>query len=104
MILFLSFFSSLSQPQMQSLNLFLFLPVSALSLYFHHKSGLLNFSAVKKFLPLGLVGAVLGSLLSNKLRPNLLRKCFALFLLVIGIRELISSLKLLKQKYSSAKQ
>ena len=103
LILFFSFFSSFSQTQMQSLNLFLFLPAAALSLYFHHKNGLLDFSSVKKLLPFSILGAVLGSLLSNRLNPELLRKCFALFLLVIGLRELVSSLKLIKQKFSASK-
>ena len=38
LLLYLSFFSPLSQPQMQSLNLLLFLPVAGLSLYFHRKN------------------------------------------------------------------
>lgn len=38
LLLYLSFFSTLSQPQMQSLNLLLFLPAAALSLFFHWKN------------------------------------------------------------------
>ena len=40
LLLYLSFFSTLSQPQMQSLNLLLFLPAAGLSLYFHTKNKL----------------------------------------------------------------
>ena len=41
LLLYLSFFSTLSQPQMQSLNLLLFLPAAALSLFFHWKNKLI---------------------------------------------------------------
>lgn len=38
LLLYLSFFSALSQPQMQAVNLLLFLPAAALSLFFHRKT------------------------------------------------------------------
>ena len=41
LLLYLSFFSSLGQVQMQAMNLLLFLPAAALSLYFHRKNGLI---------------------------------------------------------------
>ena len=41
LLLYLSFFSALSQPQMQAVNLLLFLPAAALSLFFHRKNGLI---------------------------------------------------------------
>ena len=77
LLLYLSFFSTLSQPQMQSLNLLLFLPAAALSLFFHWKNKLISFS--------------------------LLRKAFGLFLLVIGLRELLFSLFPVFKKFSQSK-
>lgn len=103
LLLYLSFFSSLSQPQMQSLNLLLFLPAAALSLFFHRKNGLIQFELLKPCIPGGIVGGVAGSFLANYLRPDLTRKAFAVFLLFIGIRELFFSLSSLFKKISQNK-
>ena len=46
LLLYLSFFSTLSQPQMQSLNLLLFLPAAGLSLYFHRKNKLIDTAVI----------------------------------------------------------
>ena len=43
LLLYLSFFSSLGQVQMQAMNLLLFLPAAALSLYFHRTNAPLPF-------------------------------------------------------------
>lgn len=59
LLLYLSFFSTLSQPQMQSLNLLLFLPAAALSLFFHWKNKLISFSLLKPCIPGGIIGGIL---------------------------------------------
>ena len=99
LLLYLSFFSTLSQPQMQSLNLLLFLPAAALSLFFHWKNKLISFSLLKPCIP----GGIIGSVLANMLEPDLLRKAFGLFLLVIGLRELLCCLFPVFKKFSQSK-
>ena len=63
LLLYLSFFSTLSQPQMQSLNLLLFLPAAGLSLYFHRKNKLIDTAVLSRCILSGAVGGVVGSLL-----------------------------------------
>lgn len=99
LLLYLSFFSSLSQPQMQSLNLLLFLPAAALSLFFHRKNGLIDTAILKPCILGGIIGGIGGSMLSNNLDPQLLRKAFAVFLLLIGLRELFISLSFYYKKF-----
>lgn len=103
LLLYLSFFSTLSQPQMQSLNLLLFLPAASLSLFFHRKNGLINFRLLKSCVLGGIFGGIGGSFLANYLDPGFLRKAFAVFLLLIGLRELFLSLKLLFKNFSHNK-
>ena len=88
---------------MQAVNLLLFLPAAALSLFFHRKNGL---SVPQVLLPCilgGVLGGIAGSLLSNFLEPELLRKAFGGFLLLIGLRELLLWLKSLRKNFSHPK-
>lgn len=103
LLLYLSFFSALSQPQMQAVNLLLFLPAAALSLFFHCKNGLIVPRVLLPCILGGVLGGIAGSLLSNLLEPELLRKAFGVFLLLIGLRELLLCLKSLRKNFSHPK-
>ena len=99
LLLYLSFFSALSQPQMQAVNLLLFLPAAALS----RKNGLIVPRVLLPCILGGVLGGIAGSLLSNLLEPELLRKAFGGFLLLIGLRELLLWLKSLRKNFSHPK-
>ena len=98
LMLYLSLFSSLPQPQMQAVNLLLFLPAAALSLFLHRKNGLVQAKLLTPCILGGLLGAIGGSLLSNWMDPGALRKGFGLFLLVIGLREGVLAVRSLREK------
>ena len=97
LLLYLSFFSTLSQPQMQSLNLLLFLPVAGL--YFHRKNKLIDTAVLSRCILSGAVGGVVGSLISNRIDPQLLRRFFGIFLLCIGLREGYLAAKLICKNF-----
>lgn len=99
LLLYLSFFSSLGQVQMQAMNLLLFLPAAALSLYFHRKNGLICTSVLLPCILGGVLGGVGGSVLSNRLDPGFTRRAFAVFLLAIGLRELWLSGGMIVKKF-----
>ena len=99
LLLYLSFFSSLGQVQMQAMNLLLFLPAAALSLYFHRKNGLLCTSVLLPCILGGVLGGVGGSVLSNRLSPDFTKRAFAVFLLAIGLRELWLSGGMIVKKF-----
>ncbi len=90
LLLYLMMFTDISQPMAQAYNLLLFLPCSALAIVFHQKNHLLRLSSLKKILPWGILGGILGSLLGNGLDASFLRKVFAVFLLCMGLSELWS--------------
>lgn len=96
LLLYLSLATSLPQAQCQALNLLLFAPTAALSLVLHCKHGLVDLPRLWRCLPGGLVGCAAGSLLANTLDPSLLRRLFGALLLVVGLRELSTALRLLR--------
>lgn len=99
LLLYLSFFSSLGQVQMQAMNLLLFLPAAAPSLYFHRKNGLICTSVLLPCILGGVLGGVGGSVLSNRLDPGFTKRAFAVFLLAIGLRELWLSGGMIVKKF-----
>jgi len=90
LLLALSMAASLPQRQAAALNLLLFLPTAGLALLFHRKNHLLRWEELRRLLPGGILGALLGSGLALLLDSALLKKAFALFLLVSGGRELFA--------------
>ena len=69
-------------------NLLFFLPIGAAALWLHWRQGRVDKTAVRQFLPTGLLGALLGTGLAMLADESLLRRGFAVFLLLIGLRQL----------------
>ena len=88
LMLYLVLFTQLPQAHAQALNLLLFIPTAAFAIFLHRKNQLLRSDLLKKNLPSGISGSILGSMVSTKLESQLLRKIFAVFLLLMGLREL----------------
>lgn len=93
LMLYFALFTDLAQTQAQGINLLVFLPVSVLSLWFHHKNGYIRWKSVLNCILAGVPGVILGCVLSGWLDVTLLRKAFGIFLLVMGIRELFAKIK-----------
>ena len=83
----LAIFSSLTQQQIQGVNLVVFIPASVAALIIHKKKGNIDMKKAKPLILFGLIGAAAGAFLALYLNPALLRKIFAGFLLLIGIIE-----------------
>ncbi len=86
----LVFIVGMQQQQANATSLVaLLLPVGILALWKYHKSGFMNATHVKGglLIALGLFfGALVGATLATKMDPTLLRKSFAVFLIVIALR------------------
>ncbi len=72
-----------SQYEAQGMNLLFFIGASLASVFFHGQMGRLPIKGWLLFLAVGLLGAVLGSLLTLVLSPEVARKAFGL-LMVLG--------------------
>lgn len=74
------------QHQAHATSLLIVLPTSLVSMLVYHQQGNID---IRSLLGLALatsIGAVIGAILMNYCRPSLLRKGFALFMLVAGLR------------------
>ena len=77
----------LPQQQAQNVNLIYFIPTAIVALISHVKSGNIEKGPVKKLILFGVIGAVAGSFIAVNMNPDLLRRFFGGFLLVMGIYE-----------------
>lgn len=65
------------------------LPLSVISTVIYSLKGHINYSLALKFVPLGLLGAIVGSWLLKKISNKILKKIFGIILIISGIRMLI---------------
>lgn len=100
LLIWLTLFEGIAQRTAQGINLLFFLPVAVLSVIMHLRAGLINKKLVLSMIPGGILGAILGTLGSQVLGNDLLRKLYAIFLLAFGLRELFAK----PQQKSSAVQ
>lgn len=89
LLIYLTAFAHLDQHQAQGINLLYFLPAAAAALPAHHKNGLLEKAVILPAVLAGLATAGLAAWVSNGLDTGLLRKLFGLFLLYIGLTQLL---------------
>ncbi len=85
----LVFFTSLNQQQAQGINLIVFIPVAIVALIIHVKEKSIDFKPAKWIIIGGIAGSIAGSLFALKMDPSSLRRYFGIFLLFIGIYELL---------------
>lgn len=81
----------MSQLDAQGINLLFFLPIALLSVIMHRKNGLVRPKELMPAFLTGTVGAVGGFFAARFIGSQLLGKIFAVFIIIIGIKELISS-------------
>ncbi len=90
LLVYLTLFTEIEQKTAQGINLLFFIPIILLSLVFHIKNKLIDFKAA---LICGLSGAAvvyLGFLLAKSLDNDWLRRGFAIFIIVAGIKDLFT--------------
>lgn len=83
-------FSDIPLATAQGTNLLFFLPVGAVALLFHKKSGLLQVKKGAACGLWGLPGVFLGVWIASRLESTILSKLFALFLFYLGLKTLFS--------------
>lgn len=88
LLIYMTAFTQLSQTQAQGINLLYFLPAAALALPAHFKNGFVERKALLPAISAGLVCSALAAWAATALEVGLLRKCFGVFLLYVGLSEL----------------
>lgn len=88
LLLYMTLFANVEQHAAQGINLLYFLPTAATALPSHFKNGFIDKKAALPATSAGLIGTALAAWLATALDVQLLRRCFGVYLLYIGIREL----------------
>ena len=89
LLIYMTNWADLSQSMAQGINLIYFLPTAATALPTHIRNGYVVRSALLPAIGSGLVGTALAAWWATALDVEVLRKCFGVFLLLIGTRELL---------------
>lgn len=82
-------FAKADQHIAQSVNLIFFIPTAVVALIIHIRNKRIDFGSAIPIFVFGLLGAYLGSRLAVRLPGSVLKKYFGIFLLVLGIYEMI---------------
>ena len=90
LILLLNLFSNMNQHLIQGTNLLFFIPTSIVAIYMNIKGKSIDYKLSKAIIISGVIGAIIGSLLSFKIDSNNLKKYFGIFLIIISIFEIYS--------------
>lgn len=86
----LTLLAGVEQHVAQAANLIAFLPMAALSLNVHKKSGLVSFGGVVPLVLSALLTSVAGGFAAATLTGASLKKLFGAFLIILGVRGLLS--------------
>ena len=93
LLIYLSAFTKTPQLKAQGINLIYFIPIAIVSLIFHVRNGFIKKKAILFMIPTAVLGAILGSIISGNIDQDILKKGLALFLLVLGLKEIILSFR-----------
>ena len=89
----LTIFLGYQQLMAQGINLIAFLPMSVVALVIHLKNKLVDFKRTWVLALIGCVFSLIGALVSNQMDNAVLKKLFALFLIVLGVWQLIEMIR-----------
>ena len=88
LIIYLTVFAGFDQLAAQGINLIYFIPIAALSVIIHSKNKLIEWKKIMPSLITGVIFAALGTFAAGYIGSPALKKIFAVFILIIGIKEL----------------
>ncbi len=90
LILLLIIFTNLDQHVAQAANLICFIPAAIVSIILNLKQKNINLKNAIFLAIFGIIGSIIGAIISQKMDVVTLRKFFGIFLLFICIHEIIS--------------
>lgn len=102
LILLLSLFMNLDQHIAQATNLVFFVPTSLTAIIINIKQKNVDFKLAIIISIFGIIGAIIGTIFSEKISSDALRKYFAIFILIIAFHEIYELYKEYKKKKKDA--
>lgn len=89
----LTIFLNYKQLQAQGVNLIAFLPMSVIALIIHFKNRLVDFKQTWGLACVGCIFSLIGAIIANNMSNAILKKLFAVFLIILGIWQFIEMKK-----------
>lgn len=89
LIIYLAIFTQMGQLEAQGINLIFFIPIALISIILHTKSKLIIWKKLLPSILTGVAAAILFSFIASMLGSEILSKIFSVFIIIIGIKELI---------------
>ena len=93
LILFLTLFMGVNQHTAQAANLIFFIPTSISAIYVYFKNKNVDTRVGVKLLYSVILGAIFGAYLTKFLESQSLKKYFGMFILLVGIIDIIITIK-----------
>ncbi len=84
LILLLTIFMGIEQHVSQATNLIFFVPTSIAAIIMNIKNKKINWKISKTIVIYGIIGAIIGSIISINLETKILKKVFGIFLFIIA--------------------
>jgi len=94
----LTLLAGFEQLEAQGINLISFIPMSIVALILHFKNKLVRFKETYWLAIIGAGVSLLAALLAVNINGKILKKIFAIFLILIGIWQLVEFIKSCKNK------
>lgn len=95
-------FLEIEQQTIQAINLISFLPMACVALVLHFKNKLVKSSNILWIVAPACVFCVLGALLTKNTSSEVLKICFGIFMLLLGMWQFVLSIKqIIKEKKTS---
>ena len=91
-------FLDISQKTLQGLNLIMFISSGFAATVLNLKNKMIDKSLCKKIILMLIIGSIIGTYLASKVNEDNLRKYFLIFITIIGLYEIISSLINMKKE------
>ena len=80
---------SFAQKEAQGINLLAFLPMAIVCLIIHFKNKLINLKVAIPIVIIGVIFSIIGAIFANSLENGNLKIYFGIFLIIIGLWQLI---------------
>lgn len=106
LLIYLTALAQVSQTKAQGINLLFFIPVAITALILHCKNKLVNYKMAIIGVLTGVAGVFAGFAVARQLGDQILSKVFAVFLLILGAKELFGGIdfSFLKRKTDKDKK
>ena len=93
LILCLSLFFGMNQKIAQATNLIFFIPTSIAAIWMNIKAKKVDLKISKAIILYGIIGAIIGAFIAQRVDITLLKKLFGIFLILIALHEIYVMVK-----------